>query len=142
MKLKAAALTTIFVLITACASGPSSDGGNEVSSIRITADSIGDYFNKRIFFIDGDGKEQRENYIVLRAGGTVEGAWKNQPLVATWEMRDDYWCRILVEFHNADRIGSEDCQLWEQEGNVIRATRDRGAGVSWTQGIGEEDITQ
>ena len=49
---------------------------------------------------------------------------------------------ILVESRKADRIGSEDCQLWEQEGNVIRVTRNRVAGNSWAQGICEDDITQ
>lgn len=143
MKFKVAVSIATLVLTTACATGTSTDGGDEMPVVRITADSISGLVNKRLFFIDGDGNEQRNNYFVLRDGGSADGTWNNEPLVATWEMRDDYWCRILIEFHNADSVGAEDCQLWEQQSdNVIRVTRDRGAGNSWLQGIGEEDIQQ
>ncbi len=143
MKLNLAVSIAILVLATACANGPSTNGSDEMPAVRITSDSITGLFDKKLFFIDGDGNEQRNNYFVLRDGGSADGVWNNGPLVATWEMRDDYWCRILIEFHNADSIGSEDCQLWEQQsGDVIRVTRDRGAGNSWMQGIGEEDIQQ
>lgn len=131
------------VLTTACATGTSTNGGDEKPMVRITADSISGLFNKRMFFINGDGNEERNNYFVLRNNGSADGTWNNEPLVGTWEMRDDYWCRILTEFHNAASIGPEDCQLWERMGDdTIRVTRDRGAGNSWTQGIGEEDIQQ
>jgi len=136
----AAITIAISVLLTACATGTSSDGASAVPKVRITGDSIGSLFNKRIFFIDSDGNEKRDNYFVLRADGNAEGAWNGKPLLATWEMQDDYWCRVMVEFHNAERIGSEDCQLWEQAGDVIHVARDRGKGHSWKQGIGEEAV--
>jgi len=139
MKFKLVVSIAILALTTACANSPSTKGGDDNRGVRITADSIGGLLNKKLFFIDGDGNEKRGNFFVLRDGGSAEGTWNNQPLAATWEMRDDYWCRILTEFHNAESIGPEDCQLWEQQSdNVIRVTRDRGAGNSWMQGISEE----
>ena len=79
-----------------------------------------------------------ENFLILRNDGTFDGTWEDQPLLATWELRDGYFCRVLTEFHNADAIGAEDCQLWRKEitGNRIRGSRDRGNGVSWWYTIG------
>lgn len=143
MKLNVIVPVAVLGLAAGCASVPSTDGGNETTGLRITAESISALFDKRMFFIDSDGNEQRSNYFVLREDGSAEGAWNNEPLAATWSMQDDYWCRTMTEFHDATRIGAEDCQLWEQQGDdVIRVTRNRGAGVSWKQGIGEEDIQQ
>lgn len=115
---------------------------NEMPRVRVTNESIGGLFNRRIFNIDDDGNEIRDNYFVLRDGGSAEGTWNNEPLIATWEMRDDFWCRVVTEFFNPDRIGFEDCQIWEQQGDIIHVTGDGGNGNSWVQGIGEEDTLQ
>ena len=50
-------------------------------------------------------------------------------------MKDDYFCRFLIEFHQADRLGSEDCQLWEVEGANVKGTRNKGKGGSFSYKI-------
>lgn len=141
MLLKVVISLAILIVTTACATAPSTNISDNRPAVRITSDSIRGLLNKRLFFIDNDGNAQRGNYFVLRDNGSAKGTWNNESIVAIWEMRDDYFCRILTEFHDKDFVGSEDCQLWEQQSDdVIRVTRDRGAGYSWKQGIGEEDI--
>lgn len=80
-----------------------------------------------------------ENFLIVRSNGTYDGTWNGQPMSATWEFRDGFFCRILTEFHNADAIGIEDCQLWRMDvtGTRVRGARDMGNGVDWWYVIGE-----
>jgi len=104
---------------------------------QITEATINTVFDKQLFFFDEGNNVQTANFIVVRENGTFDGTWESEPIAGTWEMRDGNWCRILTAFFNADRLNSEDCQLWERSGIRIRGTRDGGAGVSFIYNIGE-----
>jgi len=130
--LKCASIVLLFALVSGCQQIPkeavSSAGGVTTASYdRVTADSIGSLVGKKL--------ELNGNNISLSEDGTFSGTWKNVPIAGTWEMKDDYFCRVLTEFHNSDSLGSEDCQLWELKENSVRGTRDRGNGSSFIYAI-------
>lgn len=102
---------------------------------RITDDTIDSLFDTRLFLFNGE--EQIDNFITVMSDGTFSGTWEGEPIAATWEMRDDFFCRILIEFHNPEAIDIEDCQLWTQIGNQVRGQRDRGNGVAFFYNIVE-----
>jgi len=103
--------------------------------VQITDETISAFFDKQLFLFNGESLT--ENFIVVRDGGSFDGTWNDAPIAGTWEMRDGYWCRVITEFFNPDRLGSEDCQLWELNENRIRGTRDRGTGASFVYNIVE-----
>ncbi len=96
---------------------------SEAPYTRILADNISLIMGKRLQ-LDG-------NYIALSEDGSFSGQWASEPIEGTWEMKDDLWCRVLTEFHQADRLNSEDCQLFEFNGTSVRVTRDKGNGQSF-----------
>lgn len=110
-------------LLTGCQQLPVAPEIGEGDFVRITTSDISNYFGKRI---DLNG-----NYIVIAEDGTFDGTWKDQSIKGTWEMKDDYWCRVLTVFHDSAALNKEDCQLWEAGDNRIRGTRNRGNGKSF-----------
>ncbi len=96
-----------------------------------TQDDLEEFFETRLYLND--------NYLVLRSDGTFDGVWEEEPLAATWEFREGFFCRVLTQFHDENAIGAEDCQLWRKEitGKRIRGARDRGDGVSFWYTEGE-----
>jgi len=97
---------------------------------RITGDTIDTLFDKRLFH-----SSREEGFIILMSDGTFSGTWEEEPIAATWEMRDDFFCRVLTEFHNTASTGIEDCQLWTRIGNQVRGQRDRGNGTTFFYNI-------
>ena len=108
----------------------SEGGGNRISSTPVTQANL-DYLIGKELSLDG-------NFIVLRSDSTFDGTWEGEPIAATWEIKDGYFCRTLTEFHNAAATGSEDCQLWNVTESSITGTRDKGNGVSFVYTIGSE----
>ncbi len=129
--LKFASTILLFALVSGCQQIPkealSTGGVTTASYDRVTADGIGSLVGKKL--------ELNGNSISLSEDGTFSGTWENVPIAGTWEMKDDYFCRVLTEFHNSDSLGSEDCQLWELKENSVRGTRDRGNGSSFIYAI-------
>lgn len=113
--------TSLAMLSAACQhpTGPHSDQ----NYTRITEENIAIVIGKRL--------ELNGNHIVISDDGTFAGTWNNAPIAGTWEMRDDFWCRVLTEFFDTSREGIEDCHLIENAGNSVRGTRDRGTGNSY-----------
>jgi len=62
------------------------------------------------------------NKFVIRADGTLDGD-VNGPMAGVWRWADGYWCRTLTTPERP-----EDCQLWETNGENLRATRNKGSG--------------
>ncbi|MBX2837891.1 MAG: hypothetical protein KTR35_13610 [Gammaproteobacteria bacterium] len=78
------------------------------------------------------GKQLRldQNYITVNSDGTFNGMWSASPIAGSWEMKNDFWCRV-VTLSDTITTGVEDCQLWEKNGNLIRGTRDSGNGSTF-----------
>lgn len=93
---------------------------------KITDSTIDTLLDKRLFH-----SSRETGFIILMNDGSFSGTWEQEPIAATWEMRDDFFCRVLTEFHNAEFTGIEDCQLWTRIGNRIRGQRDRGNGATF-----------
>ena len=91
--------------------------------VQVTEAEIGNYLGKTL--------ELNGNYIVLAEGGVFSGRWNNASIAGTWAMKDGYWCRVLTEFFEADKLNREDCQLWEASGSQLRGTRDKGQGQNF-----------
>jgi len=96
---------------------------------RVTAENVDQLFDIDLFLSTDEGLS--ENFITVRADGTFDGTWEGEPIAATWEIRDDFFCRTLTEFFIESRTGEEDCQLWEKMGDTITAARDRGMDGSF-----------
>jgi len=91
----------------------------------------------QIAVLYGDKLEINDNFIVIDPDGTFSGSWSDALITGTWEMREDYWCRTLTKFHDASRIGQEDCQLLEvsADGSSVRGTRNKGEGSQFTYAV-------
>lgn len=63
----------------------------------------------------------------VNAGGTLSGAAMGWDITGTWSWQDGYFCREMN--WGGDTI-PYNCQLVEQDGNMLRFTVDRGAGQS------------
>lgn len=101
----------------------------EVGRVQVTGESINQLFDKQLFL--------NENFIVVRASGTFDGTWSEEPIAGTYEMIDGYFCRVLTAFHDASRLNTEDCQLWERDASTVKGTRARGTGISFVYTIVE-----
>ncbi|MEM7260305.1 MAG: hypothetical protein AAF404_23275 [Pseudomonadota bacterium] len=91
--------------------------------VRVTNADISQYLGKKLS-LNG-------NHLIMAEDGTFAGMWNGGSLGGTWEMKDDYWCRVLTEFYQADRLNQEDCQLLESSGALLRGTRNKGSGQSF-----------
>lgn len=112
----------VCLLLSACQSNPPERESN-TGFKRISISAMGGLIGKKI--------KLDNNYIVLDDNGTFAGSWSGKTIKGVWAMRDNYWCRTLTEFFQADRLGEEDCQLWEISGNKLRGTRNKGSGNSF-----------
>jgi len=123
--LKCTLISFLVVLITACQQVPlqSNDTGT-TSYSRVTSDVLPSLFDKKLF-IDG-------NYMIVSADYTFAGMWNGEPMAGTWEMKNEYFCRVLTQFFKLENTGGEDCQVWEISGDKIRGTRNKGNGSSFT----------
>ena len=90
---------------------------------RVTQLEIDNYIGKKI--------QLNDNFIMLSDDGTFTGQWNEGPIAGDWEMKEDYWCRVLTEFYQPERLNQEDCQIWEANGSMLRGTRDKGTGKSF-----------
>jgi len=115
-------ICSLFILAGCVTTGTSNLTGDSAFT-QVTDKNINDLFGKQI---DLDG-----NFISLSEDRTFSGTWKNSPIAGTWEIRDNYWCRVLTVFHDESALNKEDCQLWELNGDRIRGTRDKGRGKSF-----------
>ena len=112
----------LVVALSACKSTPperEQDDGFK----RVNIAAVGALIGKKI--------KLDNNYIVLDDDGSFAGSWSGKTIKGVWAMRDNYWCRTLTEFFQANRVGQEDCQLWEVSGNKLRGTRSKGSGNSF-----------
>ena len=96
---------------------------------QVTSETIGQLYDSQLFL--------NENFIVVRNDGTFDGTWSNEPIAGTYEMIDGYFCRVLTMFHDASRLNTEDCQLWERDATTVKGTRSRGTGISFVYTIVE-----
>lgn len=120
----------LMVVLAACQSTPPPPPEKAPQSVgfkRITIRGMGELIGKKIKLDD--------NYIVLDDNGTFTGAWSGQPMKGVWVFRDNYWCRTLTEFFQTDRVGQDDCQLWEIDGDRLRSTRNKGSGSTFVYTI-------
>jgi hypothetical protein len=124
MILKFVAATMLISLISACQQVPTQDDGAASTGYsRVTSDVLPNLYDKKLS-LDG-------NYLIVTADGNFSGIWNSEPMAGTWEMQDDYFCRVLTQFFKSENTGSEDCQLWEISGDKVRGTRNKGKGSSF-----------
>ena len=114
-------LVTLVCLVSACQQTVQKNIDISENYVRVTGESVSALVDKKLYLDDLDG-----NNISLSDDGTFDGKWDGAPIAGTWEMRDDYWCRVLTEFKESARLGAEDCQLWEFDGASVRGTRNKG----------------
>ncbi len=105
----------------------SGDGTSQY--VQITSESISELFDKSLFLFNGE--ELEDDFIIVRNDGTFDGTWNEAPIAGSWEMRDNFFCRVLTVFFDQSRTGTEDCQLWEIKDDSVRGTRDMGNGSSF-----------
>jgi len=123
MNILSTILGCTFFILVGCATTGTSNLSDDSAFTQVTDESIGSLIGKQL---DLNG-----NYISLSEDRTFSGTWKNSPITGTWEMRDNYWCRVLTVFHDRTALNKEDCQLWELNGDRVRGTRDKGKGQSF-----------
>jgi hypothetical protein len=75
-----------------------------------------------------NGRELRRLGIRLSVSpeGQIEGRAFGAPVTGRWTWQDGYFCRDL--FWNGDDLGYN-CQLVQENGDTLRFTSDRGAGM-------------
>lgn len=122
-------LTILVASTTSCQQAPLKQDSDSKQNgySRVTLETLPDLFGKKLS-IDG-------NHMTVAADGSFSGMWNDAPMVGTWVMEDDFFCRTLTKFHKPENTGSEDCQLWEMTIENVRGTRNKGVGSSFVYSI-------
>ncbi len=63
----------------------------------------------------------------INADNTITGDVDGREATGTWDFQDGFWCRKII----VEQVFTEDCQLWEIDGETLVITRDRGRGESF-----------
>lgn len=119
----------LFLVVAVCAGCVTNGEIKNNTREQVTAESISQLYGKQLFL--------NNDFIIIRNSGTFDGTWKNRPIAGTYEMRDGYFCRILSQFFQPERLNVEDCQLLERDATTVKGTRARGKGSSWVYKIVE-----
>jgi hypothetical protein len=111
-------LVVATTLLTACAgTAPTSEPTN--FNGRITTES-------EFSLVVGRRLTRNADFVVINADGTFTGRYSDVVASGTWEFRDGFFCRIVLQGPSGP--DPEDCQTSDLQGNTLTFTRDRGTG--------------
>lgn len=110
------------VLFVACAAVPATLSAQDFKWIKTEAEFKSLVVGNKLWI--------EQNHVTVRANGSLTGKFGGQRLRGVWEWRGDYWCRTLTT-----HATNTDCQKWETDGTVFRATRAKGKGRSFVYSL-------